>query len=107
MPRDICLSNNLYFEATIQIRPYDKEVFDFVMKQIKKRPKVFVSKLVERKEGIDIVMSSQSYARRIGKKLKQTFKGDLKITRTLHTQCKLTSKLLYRATVLFRLKPKE
>jgi NMD protein affecting ribosome stability and mRNA decay len=107
MPKSTILRKDLYFEANIQLRPFDKEVFDWILKQIAKRPKVFVSKFVEYKTGIDIFISDQRFARRLGKKLNDTFKGDLKITRTLFTQDKMTSKLVYRGTVLFRLKPKE
>jgi len=107
MPKSTILRKDLYFEANIQLRPYDKEVFEWIMKQIKKREKVFVSKLVEYKTGVDIFISDQRFARRLGKKLKDTFKGDLKITRTLFSQDKMTSRLIYRGTVLFRLKPKE
>ncbi|MAG78020.1 hypothetical protein CL616_01505 [archaeon] len=104
MPKSIVLRKDLYFEANIQLRPYNKEVFEWIMKQIDKRKGVFVSKLVEYKTGIDIYISDQRFARRLGKKLKDTFKGELKITRTLFSQDKMTSKLIYRGTVLFRLK---
>jgi len=98
------LSKDQYFEAKIQLRPFNQEVFDFVMKNIEKRKGVFVSKIDELKTGVDIFMSDQKFARRLGKMLKDRFKGTLKITRTLHTQDKMTSKLIYRGTVLFRLK---
>ncbi|MFH1972406.1 MAG: NMD3-related protein [archaeon] len=104
MSKFILLSKDQYFEAKIQLRPFNQEVFDYVMDQIDKRKGVFVSKIEELKTGVDIYMSSQQFARRLGKMLKDKFKGDLKITRTLHTQDKMTSKLVYRGTILFRLK---
>jgi len=107
MPKSIVLSKDQYFEAKIQLRPFNQEVFDFIMNQIDKRKGVFVSKIDELKTGVDIFMSSQQFARRLGKMMKDKFKGELKITRTLHTQDKMTSRLIYRGTVLFRLKQEE
>ncbi|MBT3985483.1 hypothetical protein HOD38_05215 [archaeon] len=107
MSKSIILTNDQYFEAKIQLRPYDKEVFDYIMREIDKRKGVFVSKIDELKTGVDIFMSDQRFARRLGKMLKDKYKGELKITRTLFSQDKLTSRLIYRGTVLFRLKKEE
>ncbi|HII14731.1 MAG TPA: hypothetical protein HA362_00300 [Nanoarchaeota archaeon] len=97
-----------YYEAIIQLRPATEEILRFILNRVKERSKnVHISKLKELPTGVDIYISSQSYARSIGKKLKRSFQGDLKVTRTLHTQDRMSGKQLYRATVLFRLKPKE
>lgn len=96
-----------YYEAVIQLRPATDEIMKFIQNRIKERPKVYISKIKHVKTGVDIYLSSQSYARAIGKKLKRTFKGNLKITRTLHTMDRMTGKQLYRGTILFRLNPKE
>ncbi|MEA3378763.1 MAG: NMD3-related protein [Nanoarchaeota archaeon] len=96
-------SKNKYFEAVIQLRPYDEEVVRFIENQIKKRKNVFISNVIKLKSGIDLYISSQKFARTLGAKLKKTFKGEMKITKTLHTRDKLKSKDLYRATILFRL----
>ena len=101
------MTNDQYFEAKIQLRPYDKEVFDYIMREIDKRKGVFVSKIDELKTGVDIFLSDQKFARRLGKMLKDKYGGELKITRTLFSQDKLTSRLIYRGTVLFRLKKDE
>lgn len=102
-----------YYEAVIQLRASPdelerlEEVRRFVQNRINERPSVTISKVKEFGYGVDIYMSSQSYARAIGKKLTHAFKGDLKVTRTLHTMDRMTSKQVYRGTVMFRLKPKE
>ncbi len=96
-----------YYEAVIQLRPASDEIMRFIQNRIKERPKVFISKIKQVATGVDIYISSQSYARAIGKKLKKSFKGDLKITRTLHTMDRMSGKQVYRGTILFRLKPKE
>ncbi len=96
-----------YFEATIQLRPYKIEVDSWIEKQINKREDVFISRKVKVKGGIDIYLSSQRFARALGNKLKKAFKGELKMSRTLFTQNRMTSKRVYRVTVLFRLKEEE
>ncbi|MBU2638425.1 MAG: 60S ribosomal export protein NMD3 [Nanoarchaeota archaeon] len=96
-----------YYEAIIQLRPVTDELMRFISNRVKERPKVFISKIKKLPTGVDIYISSQSYARAIGKKLKRSFKGDLKITRTLHTMDRMSGKQIYRGTILFRLKPKE
>ena len=93
-----------YYEAIIQLRPYKKEVLDFVRNKIAKRKNVFISKETELKTGIDLYISSQKFARALGKKLKKSFKGELKTTRKLFSRNRQTSKDIYRVTVCFRLK---
>lgn len=91
-----------YYEAIIQIRPKDEEILNFVDNQIKKRKNVFISKIVEKRFGVDVYISDQRFARSLGKKLKDKFKGELKTSRKLHTRDKMKSKNVYRVTVCFR-----
>jgi NMD protein affecting ribosome stability and mRNA decay len=108
MPKPILYkAKTNYYEAIIQLRPYDDEVFDFIIAEVEKREPIFIQRVEKLKTGIDIYISSQAFARRIGVQLRKKFKGEMKITRKLHTQHRLTSKLLYRATVLFRKAPDE
>ena len=92
-----------YYEAIIQLRPKDEEVLHFIIDEVEKRKEVFISEVKPCKTGYDIYVSSQKFARALGKKLKDRFKGVLKITKTLFSRDRQTSKTLYRATVLFRL----
>ena len=103
MPKSIIyrIPNN-YYEAIIQLRPFDDDVFLFIEGEVNKRESVFIQRIEKVRGGIDIYLSSQSFARRIGALLKKKFKGEMKITRKLPTQDRLTSKKLYRATVLFK-----
>lgn len=96
-----------YYEAIIQLRPVTRELMKFIENRLKERENVFVSKIEEHKHGVDIYISSQKYAQTIGRGLKKSFQGELKLSRTLHTQDKMSGKKVYRLTVLFRLKPKE
>lgn len=91
-----------YFEAIIQLRPPTDELVRFIISQIKKRKDVFISKIDEFKFGIDIYMSSQKFARALAKKLKDNFKGEMKMSASIHSRDRQTSKELYRVTVLFR-----
>ena len=94
---------NQYYEAIIQLRPATKELVDFVNDAIEKRRDVFVSKRVELKTGLDLYVSSWRFAIGLGKQFKRVFNGEVKVTRSLFTKSRITSKMVYRVTVLFRL----
>ena len=101
MPKSI---NNSYYEATIQIRPFNQEVLQYIVNEVTKRKDVFIAKAEELKTGVDIFISSQRFARSLGKKLKDRFNGTLTISRQINRLDRQTGVILYRATVLFRLK---
>ena len=93
-----------YFEGTLQLRNPSKEVVSFLKKQISKAQKgVFIAREIKVKGGIDYYMSSQKFMQAVSKKLQSSFGGEVKITRKLFTVKRLTSKKVYRLTVLFRL----
>lgn len=96
-----------YYEAVIQLRPMNKEVLRFIRNQVDKRNDTFISKEELVKTGVDIYITSQRFARTLGKKLKDNFKGELKITRTIFGYSKKRSRIVYRGTVLFRLKEED
>ena len=105
MPKSTFISNPKYFEAIIQLRPYDDEVFDFIENDIKRMRSdtIFISKVEELKTGVDIYISSQRYARSLGQKMQRAFRDwTVLITKKFQTASRLQSKDLYRATVLFR-----
>ena len=98
-----------YYEAILQLRPARKDVLEFVFQLVDARNDTKISKIEELKTGYDIYLTSQRFARgTLGKQLKKKFKGrKLVISKALYGQHKLTSRLIYRATVLFRLPDKE
>lgn len=107
MSKSTLSTNPKYFEAVIQLRPYNQEVFDFIEAEIRQRNnlEIFISRIVELKTGIDIYLSSQRYARTLGQRMKRKFKqGSLLITSKMHTRDRMRSRELSRATILFRLK---
>lgn len=101
--RKYILSKDQYYEAILQLRPKNKKVLDYVLKQIEKRKNVFISKRIELKTGIDLYMSDRKFTMALGKKLKKTFKGNVKLSRKLYGFDRVRGKKVYRVTVLFRL----
>ncbi|MBI2542225.1 hypothetical protein HYV80_05950 [Candidatus Woesearchaeota archaeon] len=91
-----------YFQGILQLRDANDEVLAFVHGQIKKKGDVFVTKAVKFPNGFDLYLTSQKFIRSLGKKLKENFGGELKISSTLHTKSR-QGKDLYRINALFRL----
>lgn len=91
-----------YYEAIIQLRPSNLMVLSFIKDDINKRSDVFISKVVEKKYGTDLWISSQHYVRSLAQRLRRRFHGEVKMTYTLHTEDRRTSRKLHRATLLFR-----
>ena len=93
-----------YYEAVIQLRNPSEELINFINNQLRKNPDAFISTIVPHKDGFDIYISSQRFARNLGNKMKKAFKyGELKLSKKIVTRDRQTSKDLYRATVFFKL----
>ncbi len=75
-------------------------------KHIKKKG-AEISKEVFYKYGVDIYVTDQKIARNIGQKLKNAFKGELKITKKIYGKDRQTSRDIYRGTVLFKRQKEE
>jgi len=96
-----------YYEAILQLRPAKQEIVDFVNELLQQKG-VSVAKIIKLKTGIDMYLSNQKFARSVlGPQLKRKFKGDLVISRSLYGKGHMSSRLVYRATILFRLKEDE
>ncbi len=95
-----------YYEAILQIRPAKREVLDFVADEVDRRKDTKISKVDELKTGFDVYLTNQKYARgALVTQLRRKFRGGkILITKALYGQHKMTSRLVYRATILFRLK---
>ncbi len=101
-----------YFESVIQVRTEGRkllpeetqEVFKIVEKEIEadeENPKSFVSKVVERKEGIDYFLGSREIGRKISKEIAHELGGRIKESKK--TSGRSDGKELYRFTFLVRL----
>ena len=92
-----------YYQAIIQLRPADPEVIRFLENSIANNGAVWIAKKIRLKTGIDYYISSNKFARSLGKKMKKSFKGVLKESTKLYSRDKHTSKDLHRVTICFRL----
>lgn len=91
-----------YYQGILQLRNINDEILTFVGNQIKKRDAVAITKTVKSPNGVDLYLTSQKFIRTLGKKLKDSFGGELKVSSKLHTRNK-QGKDLYRVNVLFKL----
>ncbi len=91
-----------YYQGILQLRDINDEIFSFVKNQIKKESDVAITKTIKYSNGIDLYITSQKFISALGKKLKDSFGGELKISSKLHTRSR-QGKDLYRVNALFRL----
>ncbi|MEK6973949.1 MAG: NMD3-related protein [Nanoarchaeota archaeon] len=92
-----------YFEAILQIRPKKQSILEFVRNDCL-RNGIMISKEISKDFGYDLYLSSRKYTVQVSKKLKKSFGGTLTFSKTLHTRNRMSSKLVYRITVLYRAK---
>ena len=64
---------------------------------------VFITKEVSLKTGVDLYLTSSSFAKSIGERLKRKFRGKITLSRSLYGYNREKSKEVYRLTVCFRL----
>ena len=86
----------------MQLRDVNNEILDFVGKQIRKRNDVAITRTVKYANGVDLYLTSQRFIKALGKKLRESFGGQLKISSKLHTKNR-QGRELYRVNALFRL----
>ena len=91
-----------YYQGILQLRNVNEEILSFVRNQINKRDDVAITRRVDLPNGVDLYITSQKYIRIIGKKLKDSFGGELKTSSKLHTRNR-QGKELYRINVLFKI----
>ncbi len=97
----MALARPNYYQGILQLRDVGNEVIAFVYAQIQKRGDVGVTRTVKFSNGIDLYLTSQKFIRILGKKLRESFGGELKISSKLHTRNR-QGKDLYRINALFR-----
>ena len=90
-----------YYQGVLQLRDVNAKVMDFVYSQISKRPDVSVTRTTKYPNGLDLYLTSQKFIRIMGKKLKDSFGGELNISSKLHTRSK-SGKELFRVNALYR-----
>ncbi|MBI2102013.1 hypothetical protein HYT53_05380 [Candidatus Woesearchaeota archaeon] len=95
------LSRPNYYQGILQLRDINEEIIGFVQNQVEKRGEVAITKAVKLSNGVDLYITSQKFIRILGKKLRESFGGELKISSKLHTRNK-QGKDLYRINALYR-----
>src|SRR3989338_7065178 len=90
-----------YYQGVLQLRDVNEEIYEFVRIQIDRREDAAVTKTVKYPNGLDLYITSQKFIKILGKKLKESFGGEIKTSSKLHTRSK-TGKDLFRVNVLYR-----
>ncbi len=101
-----------YYEAVIQIRADKREISDNELESIlgliyretereDTNPKAFISKLVEKKEGVDVYIGDKKLAQKITRQLTKIFGAELK--ESISIAGREDGRDLYRFTYLVRL----
>lgn len=91
-----------YFEAILQLRHPTKEILAFAREGIIKSGRAHIAKEKNVPNGVDMYVSSQHFLQNFGKRLKEKFGGILVISCRIQTCSHVTSKDLYRVSVLFK-----
>lgn len=97
-----CSKKGQYFEAILQLREPREDIIRFIEREVEKQKNVFINEKQKVIGGIDFYLTSNKFAKKLGRKLQQNFGGELKISPRLHSKDKHTGKELYRLSVLFR-----
>jgi nonsense-mediated mRNA decay protein 3 len=90
-----------YWEAILQIRNPSQSLLDYIIKTVREDDRAAITKINKVKSGFDYYLTSQKYIQVLGKKIKARYKGEFKLSPTLHSQRK-SGERLYRITILFR-----
>lgn len=91
-----------YFEGILQLREQTDEVLKFIDEALSHRDDVRIAKTLKVTNGLDLYFSSKNFLVSVGKNLFARFGGELKISKRLFSQDKVTSRTIYRVTVMFR-----
>lgn len=94
--------NRQYFEGTLQLRNCSKEIVDFVRKKAAEEG-AWIAKEVAQKDGVDFLLSSNKFLKKIARILKERFKGITKESAKLFTENAQAGKKIYRGTILFKM----
>ncbi len=97
------MKNIGYYEGVLQLRNPDDEVFAYINKQLFEEPKAKIVKKRIVADGADYYLNDQRFLQKLGKKLREKFNAQLKTSIKLHSTSRMTSKMVYRVTVLARI----
>jgi len=114
--KEVCLKCSreagLYYEAILQVRAKNRKVRREELKEVRKiideilgkeieNPKAFITKVVERKEGVDYYLGDRNIGKKISRKIVEKLGGKIKETKKLAGR--KDGRDLFRFTYLVRL----
>jgi NMD protein affecting ribosome stability and mRNA decay len=104
--KDLCttcnLANGRYYEGILQLRGKDiTQALALVKSSLQEG--VFINKIVEHKQGVDLYLTSKNFLHKISKILNDNFGGEVLFSKRIFSRDKMTSKDIWRVSVLFRL----
>ncbi len=99
--KQLKFSRSNYYQGILQLRNVNEEMLSFVYNQIKKRDDVAITKIVNLPSGKDLYITSQKFIKILGKKLRESYGGQITTSSKLHTRSK-SGRDLYRVNVLYR-----
>jgi len=91
-----------YYQGILQLRNPTPELIDFVKNDAKKNHGI-IAKQKKVANGYDFYMASNTYLQSIGRKINNQFSGEFKISNRLFARDRLTGRLVYRGTIMFRM----
>lgn len=97
------MTHSEYFEGTLQLRNESQELIDAVVREFERKGDVRIAKIKKVPNGVDIYVSSQRFLRPLGVRLQARFGGHLEYSNRLYSRNRLTSREVYRVSVLLRL----
>ncbi len=97
------MKNIGYYEGVLQLRNPNDEVFAYINKQLFEEPKVRIVKKRRMADGVDYYLNDQRFLQKLGKRLQERFNAQLKTSIKLHSTSRMTSRKVYRVTVLARI----
>lgn len=92
-----------YFAGIMQLRNPTKELIAFIKNELEKKQGVFVNKVVELKNGVDLYVTKNQPIIQVGKLVQKRFGAEFKSSSKLFSRDSQSSKELHRVTVLLRM----
>ena len=93
-----------YFEAILQLRHCSADAEHYAISDIRESKMLTMAVPVGRgtRAAVDLYLKSTDYMLSLVRRMRKRYPGTVTISRKLHGRDKMTSKTLYRTTVLFR-----
>ena len=96
-----------YFEGVLQLRNCPPGLISNLQGTISRHPQISIAGVEKVRGGEDWYVTNQRVLRTLGRWLSQHYSGQMIMSRRLFTRRKLTSRDVYRVTVLFRYMPRK